>query len=174
VDCFSWGGSTFTGAANLPDKAKPYGSVMPTTFALRRSIAKGCATLLEAGDDTNDNQADFAPAPEAPRPNSTAPTEKGCNSGPGAGVNVGGKPNTKIKKRPKNRSGDTSPTFKFKADEPGATFKCKLDGKKLKKCKSPKTYRGLDPGKHKFKVEAIDADGNVDPTPAKDKFKVLP
>ena len=37
------------------------------------------------------------------------------------------------------------------------------------------TYHGLDPGKHTFKVEAIDADGNVDKTPAKDKFKkILP
>ena len=78
--------------------------------------------------------------------------------------------NTKIKKRPKNRSGDDSPTFKFKSTEAGSTFKCKLDHKKFHKCKSPKTYHGLDPGKHTFKVEAIDADGNVDPTPAKDKF----
>ena len=174
VDCFSWGGSAFTGANNLPDKSKPYGSVMPTTFALRRNIGRGCATLLEASDDTNDNQADFAPAPEAPRPNATSPTEKGCKTGPGAGVNVGGDPNTKIKRRPKNRSADTSPTFKFKADEPGASFMCKLDHKKFKRCKSPKTYHGLDPGKHRFKVEAIDADGNVDKTPAKDTFKVLP
>jgi hypothetical protein len=174
VDCFSWGGSAFTGANNLPDKSLPYGSVMPTTFALRRKIDRGCSTLLEASDDTNDNQADFAPAPEGGRPNSVAPTEKGCSSGPGAGVNVGGKPNTKIRKRPKNRSTDTSPTYKFKADEPGATFRCKLDHRKYRKCRSPKTYHGLDAGKHKFKVVAVDADGNVDPTPAKDRFKVLP
>ena len=54
------------------------------------------------------------------------------------------------------------------------TFKCKLRSQGFRKCKSPKTYRGLDPGKHKFKVEAIDSNGNVDSTPAKDKFKVLP
>ena len=42
------------------------------------------------------------------------------------------------------------------------------------KCKSPKTYHGVAPGKHTFKVKAIDADGKLDPTPAKDKFRILP
>ena len=31
----------------------------------------------------------------------------------------------------------------------------------------------LSPGKHKFQVRAIDAAGNVDPSAAKDKFKVV-
>jgi hypothetical protein len=168
VDCVSWG--AFTGAARLPDHATPYSQPLPVTFALNRSISRGCATLLEASDDTNNNASDFVAAPRAPRNNSVTPTEKAC----APGVGVGGDPNTKIKKRPKNKSGDDSPTFKFKSDEINSTFKCKLDHKKSHKCKSPKTYHGLDPGKHTFKVDAIDADGNVDPTPAKDKFKVLP
>ena len=42
-----------------------------------------------------------------------------------------------------------------------------------KSCKSPKKYKKLKPGKHVFKVRAIDKAGNVDPTPAKKKFKVL-
>jgi hypothetical protein len=168
VDCVSWG--AFTGTANLPDHSTPYGQPLPVTSALNRSISRGCATLLEASDDTNNNAADFVAAPRAPRSNSVTPTEKSCG---GAG-NPSGAPDTKIKKRPKNRSGDDSPTFKFKSTESGSTFKCKLDHKKFKKCSSPKTYHGLKPGKHTFKVEAIDADGNVDSTPAKDKFKILP
>ena len=32
---------------------------------------------------------------------------------------------------------------------------------------------GYKKGKHKFKVRAIDAAGNTDPSPAKDKFKVV-
>jgi hypothetical protein len=173
VDCVSWGGAAFTGSSTgrLPDLSAPYGEPLPTTFAIRRSITAGCSTLLEAGDDTNNSANDFQPAvPRAPTNNATAPTEKSC----APGVGIGGKPNTKIKKRPKNRSDDDSPTFKFKADEPGAKFKCKLDKKPFRGCKSPKTYHGLDPGRHRFKVKAIDADGNLDPTPAKDKFVVLP
>jgi hypothetical protein len=170
VDCFSWG--AFTGAANLPDKATPYGQPMPTTFALRRIITRGCATALDTADDTNNNAADFTAMSRAPRNNATTPTETLCGNGGGGGN--AGTPNTKIKKRPKNRSMDTSPTWKFKSTEPGSTFKCKLDRKKFRKCRSPKTYHGVKPGKHTFKVEAIDADGNVDKTPAKDKFVVLP
>jgi hypothetical protein len=135
-----------------------------------RSIARGCPTLLEASDDTDNSAADLALGTPSPRNNATPPMEHSCG-GPG---NPSGAPNTKIRKRPKNRSTDTSPTFKFKSTESGSTFKCKLDRKKFRKCRSPKTYHGVKPGKHTFKVEAIDADGNVDKTPAKDKFTVLP
>ena len=54
----------------------------------------------------------------------------------------------------------------------GLSFKCKLDRKRFKKCTSPKKFRHLSSGKHKVQVEAIDAAGNVDPTPAKKKFTV--
>jgi hypothetical protein len=169
VDCVSWGGGAFTGQVRLPDHSAPYGQPLPTTFAINRKITSGCATLLEASDDTNNNASDFIAGPRAPRNNSVTPTEKSC----GGADNPSGTPDTTIKKRPKNRSGDDSPTFKFKSTETGSTFKCKLDHKKFKKCKSPKTYHGLDLGKHSFKVEAIDSAGNVDSTPAKDKFKIF-
>lgn len=55
----------------------------------------------------------------------------------------------------------------------GSTFQCKLDRKPFKKCSSPKTYKKVKPGKHVFRVRAIDKAGNVDPTPAKRKFTVL-
>jgi hypothetical protein len=65
--------------------------------------------------------------------------------------------------------------FSFGSDEPGSSFKCKLDNKPYKPCGSPKTYRikaTESPKKHTFRVRAIDAAGNVDPTPAKRSFKV--
>jgi hypothetical protein len=52
------------------------------------------------------------------------------------------------------------------------TFKCSLDGGNFKDCTSPKVYKHLSKGKHKVKVEAFDDAGNVDPTPAGQKFKV--
>jgi RTX calcium-binding nonapeptide repeat (4 copies) len=85
IDCLSWGGSAFTGANNLPDKATPFGQPLPTTFALKRKITAGCATALEASDDTNNNANDFAPqTPRDPTPNSATPVEKTC-TGPGSG-----------------------------------------------------------------------------------------
>jgi len=62
--------------------------------------------------------------------------------------------------------------FKFVSDEAGSTFECKLDNKPFKSCTSPRTVKRLDEGKHRFRVRAVDAAGNLDPTPDKDKFKV--
>ena len=62
--------------------------------------------------------------------------------------------------------------FRFTSNEPGSTFQCKLDKRKFKPCSSPKKYKKLSDGKHKFKVRAIDPSGNVDATPARKKFKI--
>ena len=92
-------------------------------------------------------------------------------------------PQTKITKEPDPRvnarastllRADTATvTYKFKSDEPGSSFECKVDKKRWKPCTSPKRVKRLDEGRHTFKVRAIDASGNVDPTPAKDQFKVV-
>ncbi len=82
-------------------------------------------------------------------------------------------PQTKITKGPKAKTHATTVKFKFSSSEAGSTFECKLDKKPFKPCRSPKKYKKLKPGKHVFKVWAIDKAGNVDPTPAKKKFKVL-
>jgi len=82
-------------------------------------------------------------------------------------------PETKITKGPKAKIHSTTAKFKFSSSESGSSFECKLDKKPFKKCKSPKRYKKLKPGKHVFKVRAIDAAGNVDGTPAKRKFRVL-
>jgi len=102
-------------------------------------------------------------------------------SGGGGGNNGGGKggnkdttpPDTKITKGPPKKTHKTTAKLKFTSTETGSTFQCKLDRKPFKKCSSPKTYKKLKPGKHVFKVRAIDKAGNVDPTPAKRKFTIL-
>jgi hypothetical protein len=118
TDCVSWGNfsgsSTLT--ANYDASANP-GTAAPALIsgsALRRSIAAGCPTLLEAGDDTNNSAADFAAATPDPRPNSVAPSETSCgstppptggSSQPGAG---GAKKKKKCKKHKKS-SGNGNP-----------------------------------------------------------------
>ena len=98
------------------------------------------------------------PAPKTPEPPS------GEDSTP---------PQTKIVKGPKAKAHATTVKFKFSSSEAGSSFECKLDKKPFKPCKSPKKYKKLKPGKHVFKVRAVDKAGNADPTPAKKKFKVL-
>ncbi len=89
-------------------------------------------------------------------------------------------PETTITKGAPNKTDESTVKFKFTSDEPGSTFECSLKGKGLDAavkqftaCSSPRKYKHLDPGKYKFKVRAVDAAGNLDPTPDKDKFKVL-
>lgn len=65
-------------------------------------------------------------------------------------------------------------TFTFVSNEAGSKFKCKIDGKRYRACTSPKVYKDLKRGAHKFRVRAIDAAGNPDPTPAVKSFKINP
>lgn len=64
--------------------------------------------------------------------------------------------------------------FRFKgtdASGTGVKFECKLDRMKYHRCHSPKAYKNLKPGKHKFLVRAVSAN-EVDSTPAKRKFRI--
>jgi hypothetical protein len=166
LDCVTWGSSS-------PPSASPSGSPaasIPDGSSLTRSIARGCATLLETSDDTNDSAADFTVTSPSPRNNATAPTETACGGGGGDDTKP---PNTKIKKGPRGEVETDTVKFKFKATEPGSTFECKLDRKKFKPCSSPKKLKNLDEGKHRFYVRATDAAGNTDRSPAKRKFEVV-
>lgn len=62
--------------------------------------------------------------------------------------------------------------FRFRSNEAGGSFRCRLDGRPFTACSSPKTYRQLRPGRHTFEVTALDAAGNRDATPAIAKFQL--
>jgi hypothetical protein len=79
-------------------------------------------------------------------------------------------PVAEITKAPKAKTTKKRVTIAFRADEPGSTFECRLDGAKTKSCSSPAKVR-VKPGKHVFEVRATDAAGNVGGY-AKVKFKV--
>jgi hypothetical protein len=57
-------------------------------------------------------------------------------------------------------------SFDFSSPDGGVAFECELDGGGFSVCSSPASYAGLASGPHTFDVRAIDAAGNVDPTPA--------
>ncbi|HEX6782249.1 MAG TPA: PQQ-dependent sugar dehydrogenase [Solirubrobacterales bacterium] len=82
-------------------------------------------------------------------------------------------PQTKLGRHPTAKTAKAKANFTFTASIAGSRFSCKLDGKPKAACRSPKTYVGLKPGKHLFKVWAS-ANGKADPTPAKFSWKVLP
>ena len=60
----------------------------------------------------------------------------------------------------------TSASFTFSSPDDNVTFECALDEGAMLPCTSPTSYTGLQSGGHDFAVQAVDAAGNVDPTPA--------
>ncbi|HEX3173541.1 MAG TPA: hypothetical protein VHQ43_04890 [Solirubrobacterales bacterium] len=184
LDCVAWGSFHGTVLSAVGSPADSGG--IPDGLALRRSIAPGCSTLLEAADDSDSSAADFFDAAPAPRPNSVAPSEHVCaapgkeggetgagGGGGGAGKGAGGRPQTTIRSGPPHRSRRRTATFRFVSSKPGATFVCKLDGGRFKRCRSPYTLRGLAVGHHVFRVTAR-LGGVADPSPARWAFRVLP
>ncbi len=81
-------------------------------------------------------------------------------------------PNTTITARPNNRTTSRRATFRFRSSESGSTFQCRHMNGAWRSCSSPKTYRRLAPGRHTFRVRAVDRNLNVDPTPAVDTWRV--
>jgi hypothetical protein len=75
-------------------------------------------------------------------------------------------PVTTIDTHPLDPSRGDNAAFTFHAaNEPGATFKCALDGALPSACASGITYHGLADSPHGFEVEATDAAGNAEVTP---------
>lgn len=64
--------------------------------------------------------------------------------------------------------------YRFSADDPEAMFQCKVDRKPFKPCSSPLKVRTkkLKGKRHELRVRALDAAGNVDPTPSLKRFKL--
>jgi hypothetical protein len=172
IDCVAWG--NFSGSLPSPAGTDAATGGIPDEMALRRTIAAGCASLLEPTDDLDNSLADFEAVFPNPRPNSVMPPEHACEAsgGPSSG-NERGTPQTTLTRRPPHKTADRTPTFRFAADESGVSFQCKLDGKPYRSCRSPFTTKKLSPGPHLFKVRARDDSGGLDPTPATYRFKVI-
>jgi hypothetical protein len=172
IDCVSWGAYTGTTASPSGSPVDPLG--IPGGMTLQRTIAPNCPTLLQASDDSDDSATDFADAAPAPRPNSASPSEKACGSGGGQaqGGDSAGRPQTRFRHTPGRVVRGHRATFRFVSSEPGSTFLCKLDLHRFRRCRSPLVLRGLDSGRHVFRVKARAPGGATDRTPATWRFRV--
>jgi hypothetical protein len=73
----------------------------------------------------------------------------------------------------KHAIGSTTAKFSFKGSGGVGKlhFRCRLDRRRFRPCRSPVTYSGLTPGSHHtFAVDAIDSRGKADPRPARLAF----
>ncbi len=75
-------------------------------------------------------------------------------------------PNTRVVAHPQARTSSRKARFAFTASEASASFQCRIDGRPWTTCTSPRTYRGIEPGRHRFRTRAMDAAGNTDQSPA--------
>jgi hypothetical protein len=103
-------------------------------------------------------------------------TTTGTSGGSGAaGANGGGAdpaPATQLTKHPAKLTTKLMAKFTFTANESGVRFECKLDRQPFKACVSPFKKR-VRLGRHRFKVRAVDAKGQADPTPAVFSWQVV-
>jgi hypothetical protein len=82
VDCVAYG-TTAPPAGPPSPVGTPFdfmGAGLPLGQSITRTIAPGCATLLEAGDDRNNSAIDFARSAPNPRNNATTPVERSCSA----------------------------------------------------------------------------------------------
>lgn len=83
-------------------------------------------------------------------------------------------PETAIVSGPPAATNDTSVTFEFTANRPGATFECALNLDPFETCASPLAVGPLSFGAYVFRVRAISVAGVTDETPAEQSFQVAP
>jgi hypothetical protein len=116
------------------------------------------------GGDGSDIGAFELQAPPAPGPEPVRVTESPADRTA---------PNTRIVSGPPRNTYKREAKFRFASSEAQSHFQCRLDKKKWNACANP-FKRSVKPGKHVFKVRAIDRFGNVDPTPARFGWRVKP
>lgn len=84
-------------------------------------------------------------------------------------------PATRLGRRPQAQLFTAKPrrrvAFAFSATEAGASFRCRIDRRPFRPCRSPRAYL-VAPGRHAFRVFAVDAAGNRDRSPAVFRFRV--
>lgn len=146
------------------DRGNSFGSGIDQR-SLERPVDFASTSNTEGGDGSDIGAFELqlppaAPGGGAPILVTTVPTERTA-------------PNTRIVSGPPRSTFKRLAKFRFASSEPQSHFQCKLDRKKWKPCRNP-FKRSVKPGKHLFRVRAIDRFGNVDPTPARFGWRVKP
>ena len=158
------------GCADLP--------AAPLSVARRVAVSPDSKSVYVASFDSSSvahffRAVDPPPDPDPdPDPEPQPAPDPGPQPNPGPGADTS-PPETTIVSGPKRRTARRTARFRFRASEPGVRFQCKLDRRRWKPCSSPRTLKRLRVGRHRFSVRAIDAAGNVDPTPAKRRWRVV-
>ncbi|MBM7518210.1 ELWxxDGT repeat protein [Nocardioides nitrophenolicus] len=113
--------------------------------------------LYFGGDDGQRGRELWRLGSTADSPGDVTPPDTAIAAGPAAG----------------SVSTSSSVSFAFTAVGDDTTrFQCRIDDQLFAACTSPHTATGLGSTTHTFEVRAVDASGNIDPTPAARTFTV--
>jgi|GEM_PF-1918963 len=141
--------------------------LQPQTIYHFQLVAKNSAGTTLGADQSFETAA-VPPSEPPPEPEpETTPADP-----PALPASTLAAPETKITLKPRARSRDRTPTLKFVATVAGATYRCSLDGKPFKSCRSPFTSPALKPGRHTIRIAAT-ANGQTDLSPARASFTIL-
>lgn len=125
-----------------------------------------CETVVEAGPEEFRTITQLPPpplpptppAPPQPPPPDRTPPRTSLQSHPPKLLRIAGR--------------HRRVAFRFASNEPGSSFRCKLDRKPYRRCASPRIYTvGL--GRHAVRIVAVDAAGNADRTPVLFRFRLV-
>jgi thermitase len=188
---YAWGDGTsmatphVAGAAALALAAKPTLSATAVRDAILASVDP-LATLtgsVATGGRLNAARTvstaiawqQTTPPPTGPPPAVTPPPPPSATPAPPATLLPADTvaPHTRITRAPARRTTSRTARFRFLSSERGSTFRCKLDRRAWRACRSPKTYRSLRRGWHTVRIRARDAAGNADATPALRRWRIV-
>jgi hypothetical protein len=158
--------------------------VLPgSTTAFRATATDESGDTSPCSNAVTYKQEDAPPPPPPPPP--PPDPEGGSGGGKPGGPNAPPKfhsggiafvtPRTRITFATAAKTRSRRPTFRFTdlTGQPGTRFICKLDRRRWRGCESPKRLKRLAPGRHVFKVKAVNAAGVWEARPIKRRFKVI-
>jgi plastocyanin len=164
--------SAGSGTSAVPESATVSGLSPATTYHFRL-VAKNATGTTHGADRTfKTGGTPTEPTPPFQPPPTSEPPLSGSGSSSPAPTSGASPPDTTITLKPRAKTKDRTPTFKFTASIAGAAFRCRIDGKPAKACRSPYTTPSLKPGRHTFRVAAV-ANGSTDTTAAAWTFNVV-
>jgi Ca2+-binding RTX toxin-like protein len=125
-----------------------------------------CERVVEAAQDNFNLPPPEIPPPPLVEPVPPPPPKPHRDTRP---------PRTLLSAHPRKllitRTGSRRVYFRFRSSEAASRFRCRIDGRPFRICASPRAYV-VHPGRHTFRVTAVDPAGNADRTPAVFHFRV--
>lgn len=160
----------------LTDSAVPVGAFPPEAAGAGLVDAFGAIAGLPGPIEGGDGPSEPGPPLEPPGPSGRGAVHRVVMPPAETPTPVAVAPQTFVLERPRaavrTRSRAVRLVFRFGSDQAGATFLCRFGRAPYRACSSRFTRR-YGSGRHVVKVQALGADGRLDPTPAVIRFQVL-